>query len=389
MEQKKIGIAILGAGAIAEVHIKAYQAYPELCEVRAVCDLFPEKAEELINRLGIPAKAYKDYRDALQREDIDAVSICLPPSAHPAAALDALGAGKHVLTEKPMAGSLEECDAMIAAAEKSGKLLGAVAQNRYKTPHQKLKRLLEENAIGPIRFATVNSLWWRGENYYDIWWRGTWEKETGGCVTNHAVHHIDLLQWMLGMPRSVSAVISNVGHSNSECEDVAVAVLRYPETLVQLTASIVNHNEAQEILFHGEKASVGVPWQVTASKAQPNGFPEPDEETREQIQKRYDELPELKTEGHPAEIENFLRSIRGEETLLIDGKQGRNTIELIAAIYKSAYTGREVELPLSEDDVFYRKGGLASVMPHFHEKKKSIDNFAPSKPITLGRDVGK
>lgn len=389
MEQKKIGIAILGAGAIAEVHIKAYQAYPELCEVRAVCDLFPQKAEELINRWGIPAKAYKDYREALQREDIDAVSICLPPSAHPAVAMDALDAGKHVLTEKPMAGSLEECDAMIAAAEKSGKLLGAVAQNRYKTPHQKLKRLLEENAIGPIRFATVNSLWWRGENYYDIWWRGTWEKETGGCVTNHAVHHIDLLQWMLGMPRSVSAVISNVGHSNSECEDVAVAVLRYPETLVQLTASIVNHNEAQEILFHGEKASVGVPWQVTASKAQPNGFPEPDEETREKIQKRYDELPELKTEGHPAEIENFLRSIRGEETLLIDGRQGRNTIELIAAIYKSAYTGREVELPLSEDDVFYRKGGLASVMPHFHEKKKSIDNFAPSKPITLGRDVGK
>ena len=137
-------------------------------------------------------------------------------------------------------------------------------------------------------FATVNSLWWRGENYYDIWWRGTWEKESGGCVTNHAVHHIDLLQWMLGMPQTVDAVIANVGHSNSECEDVATAVLRYPQTMVQLTASLVTHNEAQELIFQGEKASVSVPWQVSAAKALPNGFPEEDTATEQAIQQQYD-----------------------------------------------------------------------------------------------------
>ena len=389
MPEKKLGIAIIGAGAIAEVHIQAYLQYKDLCEVRAVCDLFTDKANALIDRYQLPAQALKDFHEALARPDIDAVSICLPPSAHASTAIDALQAGKHVICEKPMAGSLEECDAMLQAAQASGCLLSIVAQNRYKTPHQKVKHLLEEGALGRVLFATVNSLWWRGENYYDIWWRGTWEKESGGCVTNHAVHHIDLLQWMLGMPQTVDAVIANVGHSNSECEDVATAVLRYPQTMVQLTASLVTHNEAQELIFQGEKASVSVPWQVSAAKALPNGFPEEDTATEQAIQQQYEALPYLPVEGHPAQIGNFLRAIRGEEPLGIDGQQGRNTIELIAAIYKSAATGQTVHLPLTPDDVFYRKGGIASVMPHFHEKTKSIDNFAPTKPITLGRDVGR
>lgn len=389
MPENKIGIAVIGAGAIADVHIQAYLQYPELCEVKAVCDSFPEKAQQLIDTYHLNARAYKDYQDALQDTAIDAVSICLPPSLHPSVAIDALNSKRHVLCEKPMAGSLEECDAMIDAAEKNGKLLSIVAQNRFKTPNQKVKQLLDEGAIGPVRFATVNSLWWRGENYYDIWWRGTWEKETGGCVTNHAVHHIDLMQWMLGMPKTVSAVIGNVGHFNSECEDLATAVMQYPGMMVQLTASLLNHSEAQELQFHGQKASVCVPWQVSASKPLANGFPEDDPETRDLIQQRYDALPELEVEGHPAQISNFLRSIRGEESLLIDGRQGRNTIELIAAIYKSSYTGCAVSLPLQPEDVFYQKGGIASTMPHFHTKQKSIDNFEKTKPITLGRDVGK
>lgn len=389
MKDQKLGIAILGAGAIADVHIQAYLAYPELCEVRAVCDTFPEKARELIETRHLPAKAYADLQEVLELENIDAVSICLPPSMHAKAAVDALAAKKHVLCEKPMAGSLEECDEMIRAAKENGRLLGIVAQNRYKTPHQKVKRLLEEGAIGKVLFTTVNSLWWRGENYYDIWWRGTWEKESGGCVCNHAVHHIDLMQWMLGMPGSVTAVLSNVGHSNSECEDLATAVLRYPQSVVQLTASLVTHSEAQELIFQGEKASISVPWQVAASKPLANGFPEPDEETRKAIEEQYKALPELPVEGHPAQIGNFLRAALGQEELLVDGVQGRNTIELITAIYESSCNQKTVELPLRPDDVFYRKGGIAASMPHFHEKSKSIDNFAKTKPISLGRDVGR
>lgn len=278
---------------------------------------------------------------------------------------------------------------MIKAAEDNNRILSVVAQNRYKTPNQKVKALLDEGAVGQVVSATVNSLWWRGENYYDIWWRGTWEGETGGCLANHAVHHIDLMQWMLGMPDTVNAFISNVAHSNSECEDLAAAILRYPDKVVQLNASLVNHSEEQALLFHGRRASISVPWQVTASKAQPNGFPEKDVDTEAEIKKRYDALPELPVEGHPAQIKNFLRAILGQEQLLIDGVQGRNTIELLAAIYKSAFTGHQVILPILPDDEFYKKGGIAAKMPHFHEKQKSIESFGDVKPITLGRDVGK
>ena len=389
MEPKPLGIAIIGAGAIADVHIQAYLKFPELCRVRAVCDLYPQKAQELIDRYGPDAQACEDYHQALEREDIDAVSICLPPSAHAQTAVDALDGGKHVLCEKPMAGSLEECDLMLDAARRNGRLLSIVAQNRYKTPNQKVKRLLEEGAIGPVLMGVVNSLWWRGENYYDLWWRGTWEKESGGCVTNHAVHHLDLLLWMMGMPQWVSAVIANLGHSNSQCEDAAVAVLGYPGAMVQFNANLLTHDEAQELQFQGRKGGIGVPWRASASKALPNGFPEPDAQQADALNQRYKELPDLTLEGHPAQVENFLQAIRGEATLEIDGLQGRNTMELIAAIYKSARTGRRVELPISTQDVFYKKGGIAATMPHFHEKTKSVENFQPTKPISLGRDVGR
>ena len=389
MENKKLGIAIIGAGAIAGVHIDAYKRYPDRCEVRAVCDIFTEKAQQLIDQYGLEnAVAVKDFHDILSDDRIDAVSICLPPSLHAPTAIDCLNGGKHVICEKPMAGSLEECDQMIKAADENGKLLSIVTQNRYKTPHMKTKQLLDAGAIGPVLFASINSFWWRGENYYDLWWRGTWEKESGGCVINHAVHHIDMMQWMLGMPKEVNAVISNVGHSNSECEDVAIATLSYPHMMVQMTATILTHSEDQEMIFHGKKASIAVPWRVSACKAMPNGFPEADEAVRAEVQAQYDALPDLKVEGHPAQIANFLLAINGEAKLLVDGQEARNTMELITAIYKSACFGRSVRLPLPTNDVFYRKGGIAAVMPHFNEKTKSVENLAASKPITLGRDVG-
>ena len=146
------------------------------------------------------------------------VSVCLPPSAHCEAAIHALNHGCHVLVEKPMASSLEECDKMIRAAGENNRLLSVVCQNRFKTPMERVHRMLEEGTGGRVTHAIVNSLWWRGENYYDLWWRGTWESECGGSFTSHSVHHIDLLQWMMGMPESVMACMRNVGHHNSELE---------------------------------------------------------------------------------------------------------------------------------------------------------------------------
>ena len=132
---------------------------------------------------------------------------------------------------------------MMEAAGKNSRILSPICQNRFKTPVQKVYRLLESGVCGKVNLVSVNSLWWRGADYYDLWWRGTWENEGGGCLISHAVHHVDLLQWMVGMPLRVTAVISNAAHENSECEDAAIGILEYPGFLAQITASVVTHGE--------------------------------------------------------------------------------------------------------------------------------------------------
>ena len=381
-------IIIIGTGAIARVHIEAYKKIGG-CRIVGLCDLFVEKAEHLIEEMELQgAVAYKDYKEALASSDADIVSVCLPPGLHAQIAIDALLSGKHVLVEKPMATSLEECDRMIEAGKKSGKLLSIVCQNRFKTPMMKMKQLLDSDHLGRVRYANINSYWWRGQSYYDLWWRGTWENESGGCTTGHATHHIDLMQWLLGMPTEVTAVISNMVHTNSECEDLSMAIFRYPDKMVQLTATLLMHGEEQSMVFSADKAKVSIPWSVSANKELENGFPIEDAETQDTVQSYYDSLPDLDLEGHPAQIRNFIRAIDGKEELLVTGEEGRKTIELIMAIYKSSVTQAPVQLPLAKDDVFYTKAGLVSQMPKFFEKKRSVENFTTDK-ISLGRDVGK
>ncbi|MEG1322258.1 MAG: Gfo/Idh/MocA family oxidoreductase, partial [Ruthenibacterium sp.] len=154
-----VKIAIIGAGNIAAVHIDAYKMFADQCCITAVCDLFVEKAEECIAAHQLNATAYREIDDLFAHADFDAVSICLPQDRHADIAIKALQCGKHVLVEKPMASSLQECDAMIAAAKASGKVLSVVCQNRFKTPMMKVKQLLENGTIGKVYHTIVNSLW--------------------------------------------------------------------------------------------------------------------------------------------------------------------------------------------------------------------------------------
>ncbi len=384
-----IGVAVIGTGAIAKSHIKAYKSFPERCEVRVLCDLYPEKGERLAGELSISPEILKDYREVLTRSEIELVSICLPPSLHAEVSIAASAAGKHVLVEKPMASSLQECDAMIAAANRAGRLLSVVAQNRFKTPMKRLKALLDSGAAGKVLHTTVDSLWWRGESYYDLWWRGTWEREGGGCTLNHAVHHVDLLLWMLGMPGEVSSFFANLNHVNSETEDFSTSVLKYSDgSIAQLTASLVHHGEEQQMTFQTEKARLSIPWQVSASVEMNNGFPQPCIETAEELRRLYEAQLPLKYEGHTGQVENLLSAIENGGRPFIDGEAGRRTLELIMGIYKSALTGETVYFPLLEKDPMYTKETMIAQMPRFHEKTKSIDNFS-NTDITLGRDVGK
>lgn len=381
-----IKVAIIGAGAIANIHIEGLLKFQNKCQIVVIADIYPDKAQEKVERFGLDAVVvYEDYKKLLAETEIDLTVIVTPPFAHAETTIAALNAGSNVLLEKPMATSLEECDAMIAAAEKNGKLLSVVAQNRYKTPMMKLKAVLDSGMAGEIKHAQVDSFWWRGQNYYDLWWRGTWEKEGGGCTMNHAVHHIDLFQWMMGMPAEVQAVITNVNHDNSEVEDFSSAVLLYEDGRVgQITASLIHHGENQKLIFQGEKASISAPWRVQASTPMDNGFPKVNVALEEEINQFYDQLPAVEFDGHDGQIANVLAALEGEEELLIDGVAGRSTIELVMAIFQSGTTGKRVKLPMTPADPFYTRDGILKYAPHFHEKTRSVESA--SENITFGSE---
>ena len=372
-----IRVAIIGAGGIADTHIEAYLKFKPRCEIAGLVDIYPDKAAQKLAKYELNAKVYADHHALLDDVQFDLASICLPPFVHAAIAIDLLNAGKHVLVEKPMAPSLQECDEMLQAADSNQRLLSIVAQNRFKTPTMKLKKIVESGIIGPIRHAQVDSFWWRGQSYYDLWWRGTWEKEGGGCTMNHAVHQIDLFHWMLGMPTALQAIVANIAHDNSEVEDFSTTVLFYGNgSLGQINASLVHHGEPQQLVIQGERAMVATPWRLKASTPRDNGFPADNPALEAEIQSLYDKLPALEFEGHAGQIANVLAAIEGREELLIDGKAGRNTIELVTAIYTSGFSGQRINLPLSSDNPFYTRAGTLRHAPHFHDKTRSVENFA-------------
>ncbi len=375
-------VAIIGTGGISDSHIQGYLQFPDKCRIVALVDIYPEKAIQKNAKYGLNARVYDDHRALLREGNFDLASVCTPPYVHAEITINLLAAGKNVLLEKPMATSLAECDQILRAQRASGKLLSIVAQNRFKTSNWNLKKMVARNLIGRIVHAQVDSFWWRGQNYYDLWWRGTWAKEGGGCTLNHAVHQIDLFQWIVGMPTELQAVIANVAHTNSEVEDFSTAILRYADGGIgQITASLLHHGEPQQFVIQGERATIAAPWKVIASRQKENGFPEPDPTLAEEIQTQYAQLPDLVYEGHTGQIANLFAALEGTEELLIDGNAGRRTIELITAIYYAGTFRETVPLPLTPSNPFYTTDGILAGAPRFHTKTKSVENFADGEII--------
>ena len=370
-----INIAVIGTGGISHAHIRAYLKFPERCRIAALVDIIPGKAQRVKEQYGLDADVYLDHHDILDK-DIDLVDVCTPPFAHAEITINALRSGKNVVCEKPMGASLEECDAMLRARDESGKMLSIIAQNRFRLPVRNLKALLDSGIAGKVRQVTVNSLWFRGHSYYDLWWRGTWETEGGGCTLNHAVHHIDMLGWMMGTPEKVTSVLANTGHDNAEVEDLSVSVMEYPGALATVTASVVSHGEEQELVFQCEKAKIAFPYSVFASQPQPNGFPlaEPDKAFEEEVEAFLAKLPPLPYEMHEGQLDDVLKALEEGREPAITGEDGRRTIELISSIYKAGSTHTTVTLPMEKDDPFYTVEGIRASVPHFYQKTASVEN---------------
>lgn len=330
-------VGIVGAGGISKAHIEGYLAFPERCEIVALCDIDPARALSRRDAHGLDdARVYPGLEAMLAVEELDLVSITTPPSAHADTTIAALEAGVHVLVEKPMAPSLEECDRMIAAQRASGRILAVVAQNRFRDDMATLKEALDSGLIGTISHLAVNSAWSRALPYYDLWWRGTWASEGGGCTLNHAIHHLDLTLWLLGRPNAVTAVLANAQHDNAEVEDLSVAILAYDRALAEVTSSVVHHGEEQYLVIQGRKARISQPWKAVADTFAPNGFPRGSDD---ELVARLDALAAahvpLTHTGHAGQIGDLLDAIETGRPPAVTAQDGRNAIELVTAIYQA------------------------------------------------------
>ena len=383
-----LNIAIVGIGNISAAHFAGILTFPERAKIVALCDIYPEKAERAKEKYGLDCEIFDDHEKMLASGlKIDVVHVCTPPYVHAQIAMGAMNAGCNALVEKPMATCLAECDAMLEAEKRNNVTLGIVAQNRFRDEIYRLKKVMDSGLAGKLCLAEVKSAWWRGHCYYDLWWRGTWEKEGGGPTLNHAVHHIDMLNWYEGkLPREVMAMLTNVMHDNSEVEDLSLATLRYDDgSLASVLSSVVHHGEEQGIELMCADAKLSCPWELQAEVTRPNGFPVDggNTELKEKIEALVKEIPPLPYIGHTGEIDDFYKAVENGTRPMITGEDGRRTVELITAIYKSGCLNAPVYLPIDPSDEYYTFEGILKHAIRFYEKSASVENLGDSN-ITLG-----
>jgi UDP-N-acetyl-2-amino-2-deoxyglucuronate dehydrogenase len=367
-----VRVGILGCGGIARAHAAAYRQLAPRCRIVAVADVFPEQAERLaaeLDGLGAgaagtaePVAVCRDPETLLERPDVDLVSICTPPFEHARLTISALQAGKHVLVEKPMATSLAECDAMIAAAGRAGRILCVVHQNRFRAEYTRLQALVAAGLLGPLDYVGVHCLWWRGPAYYRLWWRGTWDKEGGGALLNHAIHAVDLLCWIVGLPEEVEGRLATRAH-DVEVEDLALAILRWPGgTLGQLSATVAAHLGEDRFEVCGRRAAVAVPWRVAAQADTGNGFGRRDEAVVAELEAAAAAVPVSALSGHAAQVDRLLTALERGGPPPVPGEEARRAVELVTAVYASVAEGGPCRLPLDPDHPCYTTEGLRAHM---------------------------
>jgi UDP-N-acetyl-2-amino-2-deoxyglucuronate dehydrogenase len=326
--------AIIGVGNIAPLHAAAIKATPK-AELVATATRNPARGAAFVKEQG--GKWYADYRDLLAREEVDVIAICTPHDLHLPMALDAAAAHKHLLIEKPLARNTAECDGIIAACEQAGVTLGVLFQMRHDPLARKLKALIDEGKLGELIWTTTNALWYRTDEYYRTGvWRGSWEHEGGGVLINQAIHVIDLMLWLTGTPTRVDARMRTLNH-DIETEDAAIAMLEYASKrlgLIQATvAAYPGYPERLDIIgtrgsaiYHRGQARLE--WHIAD--------PREDGEEQSEASSGAGAPMSINASGHIAAYQDFTAAVREHRAPLVDGREGRRSVELIEAIYRSA-----------------------------------------------------
>lgn len=359
---KEIKIGIIGCGKVADLHATAIKGIANAV-LTAACDKDRVRVEGFASKYSVTP--YTNVAEMVENEKLDMVSICTPHPVHREPAVEALNAGAHVLIEKPLASSLEDCDAMLEAAKANGKQIGMVSQRRFYTPCQRVKAAICSGKIGDPVLSTIFMFGWRDKPYYDSdSWRGTWSGEGGGVLVNQAPHQLDLLQWFMGSEiEELYGVSKNLNHPYIEVEDTAVAIVKFKNGGI---GNIIVSNSQKPGIYgkvhvHGSNgASVGVQtdggamfiagmsnileppvndlWSVSGEDALLEVWVKEDSAFFNSI----DPMEYY----HRVQIRNFTDALLEGREPLVTGQEGRVTVELFTAIYRSTRDNKPIKFPL-------------------------------------------
>jgi UDP-N-acetyl-2-amino-2-deoxyglucuronate dehydrogenase len=336
--------ALIGCGRIAKRHAELLgNRQIAGAELASVCDIVEDKARRLGLQFSVPH--FTDMHELMRTTPVD-VAVVLTESGHHARDVIALAPyGRHIVVEKPMALTLHDADAMIRACDGHGVRLFVVKQNRFNRPVVKAREALEAGRFGKLVLGTVRVRWCRPQYYYDQDpWRGTWALD-GGVLTNQASHHVDLLEWMMGDVESVYAKASTA-LARIEAEDTAVVVLKFISGALGIIEATT---AARPTDLEGSLSLLGAGGTVEIGGFAVNEmkvwrFVEPIESDGEVMSKYSVNPPNVYGFGHQAYYEHVVDCIQNDRRHLVDGLEGRRSLELINAIYESVETGQEVRL---------------------------------------------
>ena len=341
--KQRFRVALVGCGRISRNHFDAIDKLEGL-EVSAVCDVVEERARQAGEEQGVPW--FTSYEKMLADATADVVAICTPSGLHPQHGMMAAKAGKHVVSEKPMAISLTAADELVAACDAAGVHLFVVKQNRLNTPVQLLKRAVDKGRFGRLYMANCTVRWTRPQEYYDqAPWRGTWEFD-GGAFMNQASHYVDLVQWLVGPVESVMAKTATLAR-RIEAEDSGVALFKFRSGALgsmEVTMLTYPKNLEGSITLLGERGTAKIGG-TAVNRVEHWSFADYDDDDK-LVEVASTNPPNVYGFGHEGYYRNVLAVLRGQATPDTDGRAGRKSLELILGIYESARTGREVPLPL-------------------------------------------
>jgi predicted dehydrogenase len=347
------GFAVVGCGMISRFHAKALTEVPN-SRIVAVMDSERPRAEKLAAELGLNDSAYTELAPMLARKDVDVVIVATPSGAHMDPSVAAANAGKHVVVEKPLEVTVERCDRIIEACDRNGVKLCTIFPSRFADANRTLKAAVDAGRFGRLTLGETTCKWWRPQSYYDQGgWRGTKALDGGGALMNQAIHNVDLLLWMMGPATHVTAFTATLAHERIEVEDTAVACLRFRSGalgLIEATTSVYP-GFPKTIAIHGDRGSAVIEqedvlrWQFNPETAE-------DRAVKERFASKVgasggaSDPSAISHVYHARQLTDFVQALEAGRRPLVDGREGRRAVETILAIYRSAETGRPVELTI-------------------------------------------